>query len=122
MKEKFNENEFDTTMDALMSLIQKMPKATVKMFNLPRYMLLMKTASQLTDLLRENILEGELNIEIDDTFNFGAISVELDMLTVESPQRFTEIVCHADNFEIYPLTNGKIRLDITFHGVLKNLA
>ena len=122
MKENFKENEFDTTMDALMSLIKKMPKSTVKMFNPPRYMLLMKTASQLTDLLRENIIKGELNIEIDDVFNFGAISVELDMLTVDNPKRFAEIVCHADNFEFYPLLNGKIRFDITFHGVLKSLA
>ena len=122
MKDYFEENEFETTFDALVDYIRHLPKATVKMINPSRYKLLMRTASQLTDILRKTTPEGELNIEIDDMFNIGSISVELDSLTVENPLAFADAIYKADNFEIYPLTNGRIRLDITFHGVLKNLA
>lgn len=122
MEKNFKENEFETTMDALMAYLKCLPKATVKMINPARYRLLMRTASQLTDILRKTEPEGELNIEIDDVLNLGSISVELDSLTVEEPLAFADMIYKADNFEVYPLTNGKIRLDITFHGVLKNLA
>lgn len=116
------ENEFETTFEALVEYIKCLPKATVKMINPPRYRLLMRTASQLTDLLRRTEPEGELNIEIDDTLNLGSISVELESLTIEEPLTFADVIYKADNFEIYPLVNGKIRLDITFHGVLNSLA
>ena len=122
MEKHFKENEFETVMDALMEYLNCLPKSTVKTINLPRYRLLMKTASQLTDILRKTEPEGELNIELDDLLNIGSISVVLDLLTVEQPLAFADMICKADNFEVYPLTNGKIRIDITFQGVLKSLA
>lgn len=122
MRNSFEENDYETTFDALVDYIKFLPKATVKMINRSRYRLLMRTAAQLTDILRKTEPEGELNIEIDDALNLGSISVELDSLTVEEPLTFADMIYKADNFEVYPLTNGKIRLDVTFHGVLKKLA
>lgn len=122
MEQNFKENEFETTLDALMAYLNYLPKETIKMINLSRYRLLMQTAAQLTDVLRKSTSEGELNIELDDVFNLGSISVELDLLTIEEPLVFANMIYKADNFEVYPLTNGKIRLDITFQGVLKSLA
>ena len=122
MNNYFEENEYETTFDALVDYIKCLPKATVKMINPSRYKLLMRTAAQLTDLLRKTQPEGEIDIEINDLLNLGSISTELDLLTIEDPLAFADVIYTADNFEVYPLTNGKIRLDITFHSILKNLA
>lgn len=122
MNNYFEENEYETTFDALVDYIKCLPKATVKMINPSRYKLLMKTAAQLTELLRKTQPEGEIDIEINDLLNLGSISTELDLLTIEEPLAFADVIYTADNFEVYPLTNGKIRLDITFHSILKNLA
>ncbi|MEE1504181.1 MAG: hypothetical protein UGF89_08080 [Acutalibacteraceae bacterium] len=122
MNNYFEENEYETTFDALVDYIKCLPKATVKMINPSRYKLLMRTAAQLTDLLRKTQPEGEIDIEINDLLNLGSISTELDLLTIEEPLAFADVIYTADNFEVYPLTNGKIRLDITFHSILKNLA
>lgn len=121
-KNNFNEHEFNTTLDALLEFLEFLPESTVKIINPYRYQLLMKTAAQLTELLRKTMSEGEINITIDDKFNLGSISVELTDLSVCDPLAFADIVYKSDNFEIYPLTNGNIRLDITFQGVLKTLA
>lgn len=122
MEQNFKENEFETTMDALLAFIECLPKETIKAINPPRYNLLMRTASQLTEFLRKTMPAGELCVEIDDKFNIGSISVELDMLSVSEPLAFADIIYKADNFEIYPLTNGNIRFDITIQGVLKTIA
>ena len=122
MNNYFEENEYETTFDALVDYIKCLPKATVKMINPSRYKLLMRTAAQLTDLLRKTQPEGEIDIEINDLLNLGSISTELDLLTIEEPLAFADVIYTSDNFEVYPLTNGKIRLDITFHSILKNLA
>ena len=116
-----NYNEFERTLDGLMNFIEELPQAKVKVLNLERYKTMMAVAAVLTAVLQENNPEGELTIDVNEKFNLGSISVELDSLTITSPTLFAELISKSDNFEIYPLTNGNIRLDITFQRILKSV-
>lgn len=120
-RRNYEENNFDTVLEGLMGFMKSLPKSQVKMLNPSRYKLMLRTAAQLTDLLRKTVSEGELEIDVDPTFNLGSITVELDSLSVDEPLAFADVIYKADNFEIYPLTNGKIRLDVTFQSVLKTI-
>ena len=120
-RQNYEENNFDIVLEGLMGFMKSLPKSQVKMLNPSRYKLMLRTATQLTDLLRKTVSEGELEIDIDPTFNLGSITVELDSLSVDEPLAFADVIYKADNFEIYPLTNGKIRLDVTFQSVLKTI-
>lgn len=121
MENFIKENDYETSFDALVDFINHLPKARVKMINPARYVLMMHTSSQLTKMLRKHNPEGEITIELNETLNLGSISVELDTLTIDEPLAFADMIYKADNFEVYPLTNGKIRFDITFQGVLKSI-
>ena len=118
MKNKNFENAFD----ALLGFFASLPKSTLKMINPNKYVLMLKTASDLANLLKENTESGEVNIEVDETFNSGYVSVQLEYLIIESPTVYANIIKNADNFEICPLTNGNIQLDLTFHSVLKSIS
>lgn len=120
-RQNYEENNFDTVLEGLMGFMKRLPKSQVKMLNPSRYKLMLRTAAQLTDLLRKTVSDGELEIDVDPTFNLGSITVELDSLSVDEPLAFVDVIYKADNFEIYPLTNGKIRLDVTFQSVLKTI-
>lgn len=120
-KQNYEENNFETVLEGLMGFMKSMPKSQVKMLNPSRYKLMLRTAAQLTDLLRKTVSDGELEIDVDTTFNQGSITIELDSLSVDEPLAFADVIYKADNFEIYPLTNGKIRLDIAFQSVLKTI-
>ncbi len=121
MNSDFNEYELDAALEGLFELIRQQPENQMKMINPLRYRLILKTAAQLTRLLRKTVSDGELNIDVNTTFNLGTITVELDELSVDDPLAFADVIRQADNFEIYPLTNGKIKLDITFQSVLKTI-
>ena len=123
MKKMRNENynEFESTLDGLMNFIEELPQAKLKILNLERYKTMMEVAAKLTAILRENNPEGEITIDVNEKFNLGSISVELDSLMVTSPAIFAELICKSDNLEVYPLTNGNIRLDITFQRILKSV-
>ncbi len=123
MKKMKNENynEYDSTLDGLIDFLEGLPQASVKMLDLERYTLMLRVAAKLIALLKESTPEGEVNIDIDKKFNLGFISVELENLTVTEPDFFANIISQADNFEIYPLTNGNLHIDITFQGVLKSI-
>ena len=116
-----NYNEFESTLDGLMNFIEELPQATLKVLNLEKYKIMMEVATKLTAVLQENNPEGELTIDVNEKFNLGSISVELDSLTITSPVLFAELICMSDNFDVYPLTNGKVRLDITFQRILKSV-
>lgn len=111
----------EETLDALLDFFRENQKDSVKIINPTNYYSLLKTAAELTDLLRKTMPDGELEISIDDFFNSGAITVEFDLLTIYEPDTFAKIIQHASNVEIYPLTNGRAKMDLTFQSVLKTL-
>lgn len=121
MNNSYNDTNYDSTLEALMGFLNTLPQSTIKALHIPRYKLMLQSASQLTALLKETMSQGEITIDVDQTFNLGSISVELDTLTIYEPKIFADIICNADNFEIYPLTNGKIRLEFTFQSILKSI-
>ncbi|MDD6915141.1 MAG: hypothetical protein SOX82_06890 [Eubacteriales bacterium] len=116
-----NYSDFEDVMEGLMGFLEELPQATVKILNFDRYKLMLQTAAKLTNLLRENLTDGEISIEINEKFNLGTISVEMETLTITSPAVFADLICKSDNFEVYPLCNGNIRLDITFQRVLNSV-
>lgn len=122
MNNSFDEQNFDSTFDVLINYFKNLPKATIKTVNPKRYRLMLEVAAQLTDLLKKTLSEGEINIEINQLFNLGSISTELESLTINDPNTFSELIFKADSFEVYPLINGNIKLDITFQSVLRSIA
>lgn len=111
--------DYETTLDALLDYFRWLPKPTVQILNIRQYHKMMETAARLQQLVAETVPEGSMDIEIDQNFNLGSISIELPELSVQNPQAFSRIIREADNFELYPLTNGNVRLDITFQRILK---
>ena len=111
--------DYETALDALLDYLRWLPKPTVQLLNIQRYRKMMEAAARLQKLVAETTPEGSMDIEIDQDFSLGSISIELPELSVLHPRAFSQVILEADNFEIYPLTNGNVRLDITFQRVLK---
>lgn len=122
MNNEMNDRKADELFYSLVSFLKCMPKNKVKMINLHRYKQLMKTASELKKILAENTEQGEIDIEIDEMFNAGYISARLNDLEVTDTQAFAEMIAKADNFEIYPRTDGTIQLNITLQSALKTIS
>ena len=69
--------------------------------------------------------EPEANIECEmHEINIGAgvIRIEADELVVREIQNFCAAISKANNFEIYPLANDKMRMSIMFYNIYKRLA
>lgn len=118
MKEQEN-YDFESDLDAFLDYICQLPKPAVKLLNFKRYHDLLEAFYKLQKLLKETNPESKLSIDIDQNFNFGCISVELTDLSVIKPLDFSAVIKRSDNFEIYPLVNGNLKFDITFHNVIK---
>ena len=113
--ENFNSN-WDS--DALPDLFESLSQPKVKLLNLKRYKEMAQSFRNLLELLYDDVAEKDIELNIEQDFNMGYISVRLSELSILCPQRFSDIISDAGNFEIYPLADGNIRLDITFQNVL----
>lgn len=116
-----NKEEINTCIDALVELLSSLPKSQVQLLIISRYILMAQTAACLQQLLVEADDEGRVEIHLIPEFAAGEVSTELDMLTVYDCAAFTKIILPADNFEIIPLVNGRVRFSITFHSVFRSI-
>lgn len=58
-------------------------------------------------------------IEFVKQFDMAAVQIEGDSLSISDAEEFKSIITDAACFEIYPLSNGTIRLEITFKDILR---
>ena len=110
--------DFADPLDDLIALFEDTPKESVKILNIPKYKKMLAAASQLRCLLNMAGEAGEVEVDILDEFDMGSISAEITSFTVYEPLLFGDLVRGADNFDIYPLVNGNIKIDIAFQSVL----
>ena len=75
------------------------------------------------DLMRKIIHEYTPDAKIEINMNVindgsASICVEADELVVHNVYDFISIIGEANNFEIYPLNNGNIKIAIMFNGIM----
>lgn len=122
MNNKPNDREGNSLFGELMKYIDCLSKDTVRVLDLDRAKTIMQTAAELKTLLAQNINEGTIDICIDDLFDIGSIEVRLPDLQICSIPQFIAVIGKADNFEIYPRTDGTLQFNLGFHGVVKTAA
>lgn len=115
------EEEHDDCLDGLLAFLASLPQESVKLLNIPKYKQMLIAASRLKDLLCMSGESGEIEINLHREFNMGSITAEIPSFTVREPALFLELIKEADNFEIYPLVNGNIKIGISFQSVLKTI-
>lgn len=119
MYNEFEENTTNAFLEKLKELLEQMPRNLVKVVDFVRYKNMILSAAELEALLLENSSQGQVKIEICELFNMGSITVNIEDLTVYDTQEFARIVSRADNFEIYPKTDGTLQLNLGFQSVLR---
>lgn len=64
--------------------------------------------------------DAKLSYALHEPFkSMGSISVEGKNLAFANAEWFSRAAEFASNTEVYPLTNGKVRMTLTFHGLVR---
>lgn len=64
--------------------------------------------------------DAKMSYALNEPFkSMGSISVEGKNLEFTNSEWFARACEFASNTEVYPLTNGKVRLTLTFHGLVR---
>lgn len=66
--------------------------------------------------------DAKMSYALNEPFkSMGSISVEGKNLAFTNSEWFARACEFASNTEVYPLTNGKVRLTLTFHGLVRSV-
>lgn len=64
--------------------------------------------------------DAKLTYALNEPFkSMGSITVEGKTLTFTNSEWFARACEFASNTEVYPLANGKVRMTLTFHGLVR---
>lgn len=107
--------EFDSFVD----YCRKLPRARAHILDPKRYAEMEKCYQEMMKVAQDNY--GRLSYEIHPEDGYGCIRMESDDLVWYSHQGLPCTLIFADNLEIYPLKNGKIRTALMFYGITKTL-
>lgn len=116
MSEFCQDNSFPLV-DALVKTLRQMPKPEALCVNSGRLEELNDTAEELKAFFQKFGRGWSLTTGIDTMFDLGYITVEMDECANANARQLGEQLSRADKVEIYPLVNGKLRLELAFHRI-----
>ncbi len=111
--------ENDPVINLLISAIhESQPK--IQIINPGRLAELSLAKTALDEILSKNG-EEESKIKLFNLFSSASIGAEVESIEIHDMNEFYSVMKYADNFEIYPLVNGKLRIAFMFRHLFVTL-
>lgn len=118
-----NSENFNSEMDALLDCLGQWileDEQQPHIVNPARYQQFQLAHNVLQKLTADTGMK--VSYEIHEPFSsMGSISIEGEQLEFYNCRWLAKAIGFASNLEVYPLTSGKIRLVLTFHGLAKKV-
>lgn len=114
-------NEFKAEgafLDGLVGVLNSLPKPAIQIA-VPKRIREMMYAKRLLEFAFD---VDNVETEFHSPGSSGSLRLECDSLTVLEMRAFKRAVQLGNNFEIYPLTNGKVRFAMIFYGLFRTAA
>ena len=90
-----------------------------RILNVPRLLQMVHAYKQLQQIASD---DWKISSSTHAPFtSMGVICIEADDFIFDQMQILQQIIADASNVEIFPLTKGNIRMNITFHGITKRV-
>ncbi len=114
-KENFENLDFEVIDSLAEYLRTHAPQASI--LNGKRYVELYMAKEALDEVLRQSDAAPS-QMKLDPMFLSGSLVAEVDDFEVHDLTLLQVAMSKADNFEIYPLVNGKMRMAFTFQRLM----
>lgn len=124
--EEFDEEQFEdedfAEVDALIEYLQSLPRHEVSILNPDRVQQLRFSGAMMKKILRQTGSKAKIECRQHEFEpNVGVVRIEGVDLDIADMDGFNKAAQFADNTEIYPLRENKVRMTFTFHNLLTPL-
>lgn len=117
MSIEFENEELDAIIQAFGEAIEFDEQRTCIL--VPERLRQMATAYRfLTEIGKEN--DATVTYTLNEPYkSMGSVCIEAESLEFSDVPKMMSAICRSKNVDVYPLTNGNIRMVLTFHGLVK---
>lgn len=119
--EKNMEPENSPIMEALIRCLRE-NQPQVQILNLSRYREMLVARKALHFLLLESWQNEDTTIRFFSEFAAASLSAEVDSFEVCNKDAFALLAEKADNFEVIPLLNGRMRISFMLYRMMTSIA
>lgn len=120
-QEDFEEGDFEE-IDAMIEYLKELPRNEVFILNAPRIEQMRFSCAAIKRAMREHKVEAKIVCKQSDLEpSMGYVDVEAKDIGILDMEWFARASEFANNTEIYPLKDDRVRMTFTFHGILAPL-
>ena len=117
-----NDYEFDhetnAALNELMSLLGNIPKSTVTMLNMPRYMQAVISINKIVKFIKADCPDAEVTVEFDGlTETCLCLRIIADEFNVYKIGEFCKAIEPADTMDVIPRLDEKLEIGFTYKQV-----
>ncbi len=122
MREDEEYDEACAEFDAFVESLARLRRDSVSILNLPRVRAMRFACAAIKKVLRESGCFATIICKQSDLApDVGFVSVEGKEIDIRNMEWFCRAAEFADNTEVYPLTNGKVRMTFGFNNLLSRM-
>ncbi len=89
--------------------------------DLRRYSEMLSAKTQFESILTDEGTQTNLSVRLEPQFQYGVLTADLDEWTVSTTEEWKKAIRLTDGFEVYPMTNGRIRVAFLFRRMMKTI-
>jgi len=127
-EEDETEEEQDAKIDAFMEWLSELEaeyfsEPRLRIVNPKRLRQFQYAFYKISEIIKETNPNAEIEYTLNNIADIGhaAIRIETDELSTTKPQELIEAIKFASDVEVFPLTDGNIRLILGFKGMLDDI-
>lgn len=126
MEQPFKDEEFEDEdyieIDEWIACLNSFPRNEVSILNAPRIEQMRFSCAAIKRAMREHKVEAKIVCKQSDLEpSMGYVDVEAKDIGILDMEWFARASEFANNTEIYPLKDDRVRMTFTFHGILAPL-
>lgn len=114
--------ELDEDMDAIVEALGnaiEQEESEPQVLNVPRMLLMVRAYKLIRQIAWDS---WKITSAVHKPYtSMGVITIEAEEFTFDRLSVLQEVLSGASNVEIFPLTNGNLKMNITFHGITKRM-
>lgn len=118
MCNEYNNEEYEAALEELLGILGNIPKASVTMLNIPRYMQAIISIDKIVKFIKDDCPDAEITVEFDGfTGTCLCLRIIADELNVYKISEFCNAIEPANTMDVIPRLDEKLEIGFTYEQV-----
>lgn len=118
MREEYTSEEYEAAVDELLGVLGRIPKESVTMLNMPRYMQAVISINKIVKFIKDDCPDAVITVEFDGiTGTCLCLRIIADELNIYKINEFCKAIEPANTMDVIPRLDEKLEIGFTYKQV-----